>query len=185
VGEFSKGMQRRLGLAQALINDPELLILDEPTSGLDPVGAREVKDLVLELRRRGVTVFLSSHLLADVEEVCDRVAILHAGRLQALGPIAELLAVSGRQVFETERLEPATVEKLRELLRREEGKAIERVETPRKRLEAYFLEIVGRAAAGAGAEAGVAWALKVPEFLGRSTGWQPDGAEIPVSSGGP
>ena len=81
VGEFSKGMARRLGIAQALINDPELLILDEPTSGLDPIGTRQVKDLLVDLRRRGKTVLLSSHLLADVEDVCDRMVILYGGKL--------------------------------------------------------------------------------------------------------
>src|SRR5512142_2402422 len=86
VGEFSKGMQRRIGLAQALINDPDLVILDEPTSGLDPIGCREVKDLILALARRGKTVILSSHLLADVEDVCDRVVIYYGGRIQAAGP---------------------------------------------------------------------------------------------------
>ncbi|MEJ5238637.1 MAG: ABC transporter ATP-binding protein, partial [Limisphaera sp.] len=91
VGEFSKGMQRRIGLAQALINDPQLVILDEPTSGLDPIGCREMKDLILTLARRGKTVILSSHLLADVEDVCDRVLILYGGRVQAIGPLKELL----------------------------------------------------------------------------------------------
>ena len=85
VGEFSKGMQRRIGLAQALINDPDLVILDEPTSGLDPIGCREVKDLILALARRGKTVILSSHLLADVEDVCDRVVIYYGGKVQAHG----------------------------------------------------------------------------------------------------
>src|SRR5687768_6819645 len=92
VGEFSKGMQRRIGLAQALINDPDLVILDEPTSGLDPIGCREVKDLILALARRGKTVILSSHLLSDVEDVCDRVVILYGGKVQALGTLRELLA---------------------------------------------------------------------------------------------
>src|SRR5512136_299031 len=91
VGEFSKGMQRRIGLAQALINDPDLVLLDEPTSGLDPIGCREIKDLILALARRGKTVILSSHLLADVEDVCDRVAILYGGRIQAMGTLKELL----------------------------------------------------------------------------------------------
>src|SRR5258706_548282 len=81
IGEFSKGMQRRIGLAQALINDPDLIILDEPTAGLDPIGCREVKDLILALSRRGKTVILSSHLLADVEDVCDRVVIYYGGRI--------------------------------------------------------------------------------------------------------
>ena len=92
VGEFSKGMQRRIGLAQALINDPDLIILDEPTAGLDPIGCREVKDLILALARRGKTVILSSHLLADVEDVCDRVVIYYGGKIQAMGTLKELLA---------------------------------------------------------------------------------------------
>src|SRR5262245_2130166 len=92
VGEFSKGMQRRIGLAQALINDPDLVILDEPTAGLDPIGCREVKDLILALARRGKTVILSSHLLSDVEDVCDRVVIYYGGRIQAIGTLQELLA---------------------------------------------------------------------------------------------
>src|SRR5207237_9670621 len=92
VGEFSKGMQRRIGLAQALINDPDLVILDEPTSGLDPIGCREVKDLIIALARRGKTVILSSHLLSDVEDVCDRVVIYYGGKIQAMGTLKELLA---------------------------------------------------------------------------------------------
>src|SRR5437867_7437058 len=92
VGEFSKGMQRRVGLAQALINDPDLVLLDEPTAGLDPIGCREVKDLILALARRGKTVVLSSHLLADVEDVCDRVVIYYGGHIQAMGPLSVLLA---------------------------------------------------------------------------------------------
>src|SRR5207237_7194613 len=92
VGEFSKGMQRRIGLAQALINDPELVILDEPTAGLDPIGCREVKDLILALAARGKTVILSSHLLADVHDVCDRVVIYYGGKIQAQGTLKELLA---------------------------------------------------------------------------------------------
>ena len=95
IGEFSKGMQRRIGLAQALINDPDLVILDEPTSGLDPIGCREVKDLIVALARRGKTVILSSHLLADVEDVCDRVVIYYGGKIQAAGTLKELLADAG------------------------------------------------------------------------------------------
>src|SRR5438552_9768715 len=92
VGEFSKGMQRRIGLAQALINDPDLVILDEPTAGLDPIGCREVKDLILALARRGKTGILSSHLLADVEDACDRVVSSYGGRLPAMGTLQQLLA---------------------------------------------------------------------------------------------
>jgi ABC-2 type transport system ATP-binding protein len=102
VGEFSKGMQRRIGIAQALINDPDLVILDEPTAGLDPLGCREVKDLILALAQRGKTVILSSHLLSDVEDVCDRAVIYYGGRIQAQGPLHQLLAKpdSGRQVVD-------------------------------------------------------------------------------------
>src|ERR1700687_2279260 len=92
VGDVSKGMQRRIGLAQALINDPDLVILDEPTAGLDPIGCREVKDLIVALARRGKTVILSSHLLSDVEDVCDRVVIYYGGRIQAAGTLKDLLA---------------------------------------------------------------------------------------------
>ena len=91
VGEFSKGMQRRIGLAQALINDPDLVILDEPTAGLDPIGCREIKDLILNLKARGKTVILSSHLLSDVEDVCDRAVIYYGGKVQQYGTLEELL----------------------------------------------------------------------------------------------
>ena len=91
VGEFSKGMARRLGIAQALINDPDLLILDEPTSGLDPLGSRQVKDLLLDLGRRGKTILLSSHNLDDVQDVCDRMVILYGGRIRRQGTVDELL----------------------------------------------------------------------------------------------
>jgi ABC-2 type transport system ATP-binding protein len=94
VRKYSRGMLQRLGLAQALINDPDLVILDEPAGGLDPIGRREMRDVLLALRERGKTVFLSSHILADVETVCDRVAILNRGELVAVGRIAELLAGS-------------------------------------------------------------------------------------------
>ena len=96
VGEFSKGMQRRIGLAQALINDPDLVILDEPTAGMDPIGCREVKDLILALARRGKTVILSSHLLSDVEDVCDRVVIYYGGRIHAHGHVAGIAGQARR-----------------------------------------------------------------------------------------
>jgi ABC-2 type transport system ATP-binding protein len=89
--EYSKGMLRRAGLATCLINDPELILLDEPTSGMDPIGSREIKDLIVELRQQGKTVLLSSHLLADVEDVCDRIAMLYKGRVQLKGRVRELL----------------------------------------------------------------------------------------------
>src|SRR5437870_5917110 len=94
--EYSKGMRQRIGLAQALINDPELVILDEPTSGLDPLGTRWMKDLILELRKRGKTVILCSHRLDDVQDVCDRIAILYDGELQELGSVSTLLEDANR-----------------------------------------------------------------------------------------
>ncbi|GAG36496.1 unnamed protein product, partial [marine sediment metagenome] len=89
--EYSKGMRRRIGLAQALINDPELILLDEPTTGLDPIGTRDMKDLILKLRERGKTIVMCSHLLADVQDVCDRIGILHLGELKELGRVDSLL----------------------------------------------------------------------------------------------
>ncbi len=90
VGTFSKGMTRRVGLAQALLNNPRLLILDEPTSGLDPIGTRETKDLILDLKKRGIAVLMSSHLLADVQDCCDRILILDKGQARAQGVVKEL-----------------------------------------------------------------------------------------------
>ncbi|HUY53792.1 MAG TPA: ABC transporter ATP-binding protein [Candidatus Nanopelagicaceae bacterium] len=93
VETFSKGMQQRLGLAVALLGDPQLVLLDEPTSALDPVGRHDVRDIIRGLKQRGVAVFLNSHLLAEVEQVCDRVAVVDHGRVVAQGPLAELLAL--------------------------------------------------------------------------------------------
>jgi ABC-2 type transport system ATP-binding protein len=145
LGEYSKGMLRRIGLAQALVNDPELLILDEPTAGLDPMGTREVKDLLLDLRRRGKTVILSSHLLADVEDVCERVAILHEGRLEAMGSVSDLLRDDERTQIITGRLSQATVDALTLFLREREGPALQvEIGKPSTRLEEFFLRVVGK-----------------------------------------
>ncbi len=146
VGEFSKGMARRIGLAQALINDPDLVILDEPTAGLDPIGCRQVKDLIRALARRGKTVLLSSHLLADVEDVCDRVAILHGGRLQTVGPVADLLEEKRRRRLTLADVSDEAFEQVVESARRLSGVEPE-VDRPRKDLETFFIEVVGRAGA--------------------------------------
>src|SRR5512137_839073 len=119
VGEFSKGMQRRIGLAQALINDPDLVILDEPTSGLDPIGCREVKDLIVALAKRGKTVVLSSHLLSDVEDVCDRVVIYYGGRIQQMGTLKDLLATPDSLRITSPILPRETMEKVLETIRRD------------------------------------------------------------------
>jgi ABC-2 type transport system ATP-binding protein len=145
VGEFSKGMQRRIGLAQALINDPDLIILDEPTAGLDPIGCREVKDLILVLARRGKTVILSSHLLSDVEDVCDRVVIYYGGRIQAMGTLKELLARPDSVRITTPPLPRETMEKVLSLIRQDVSDEKVKIDNPSQNLESYFLEVVQRA----------------------------------------
>lgn len=110
--KFSKGMLQRVGLAQALINEPEIVFFDEPMSGLDPIGRREIRELILELREKGTTVFMSTHILSDVEALCDEVAILRGGRLTAMGKLDELLTKHGEnQVFEVS-LKNVTAEQL-------------------------------------------------------------------------
>lgn len=147
VGEFSKGMQRRIGLAQALINDPDLVILDEPTSGLDPIGCREVKDLILALARRGKTVILSSHLLSDVEDVCDRVVIYYGGRIQAMGTLKELLATPDALRITTPVLKRETLDQVLAILRKDVDAGAIRLDNPTQNLESYFLGVVQRARA--------------------------------------
>ena len=139
--EYSKGMTRRIGVAQALINDPELVILDEPTSGLDPIGTREMKDLIVELRDKGTTVIMSSHLLADVEDVCDRIAVLHQGELKELGRVDDLLRVTDVTQIRAKGLSAAATEEIREVLRRHGGQDVE-IGNPRTTLEDLFLDVV-------------------------------------------
>lgn len=145
IGEFSKGMARRIGLAQTLINDPELVILDEPTTGLDPMGTREVKDIILHLREKRKTVILSSHLLADVEDVCDRVTILYGGRVRAAGTVDQLL--SRQEVMQiTAPMSPALAARMAERIRAELGGDVPvEIAPPRERLESLFLRIVKEA----------------------------------------
>src|SRR6184192_418654 len=147
VGEFSKGMQRRIGLAQALINDPDLIILDEPTAGLDPIGCREVKDLILALARRGKTVILSSHLLSDVEDVCDRVVIYYGGRIQAAGPLKELLAKPDSIRLTMPPLSRETMQRILEMIRHDVAEDKVQVDNPTQNLESYFLDVVQKARA--------------------------------------
>ena len=164
VGEYSKGMQRRIGLAQALINDPQLLILDEPTTGLDPIGTRQIKDLILALKRRGKTVLLCSHLLADVEDVCDRVAIMYGGKIRSQGTVDELLVRQGMTTIHAPELDVETIQQIEELLHRK-GKAIERVEQPRQKLESFFLDIVHGALAEGMQTSGAKAGGRLAEFL--------------------
>ena len=167
VGEFSKGMQRRIGIAQAMINDPSFLILDEPTSGLDPLGCREVKDLILTLKKRGKTVLVTSHLLSDVEDVCDRVIILYGGKIRATGALSDLLTVSDSTTITTPALDKAAMDKvlttLRETLHGEEFK----VDHPRRTLEEFFLDVIAKAKSESVETAGVVSGGRIAEYLAK------------------
>jgi ABC-2 type transport system ATP-binding protein len=165
VGEFSKGMQRRIGLALALINDPDLVILDEPTSGLDPIGCREVKDLILALARRGKTVILSSHLLSDVEDVCDRVVIYYGGKIQAQGTLGDLLAKPDSVRITSPILPRETMERLLEIIRRDVASDRVRVDTPTQNLESYFLNVVQAARQAAAETSGATSGARVAPYL--------------------
>jgi ABC-2 type transport system ATP-binding protein len=139
--EYSKGMQRRIGLAQALINEPELILLDEPTSGLDPIGTAEIKDLIRDLRTQGKTIVLSGHLLADMQDICDRIAILHTGELKELGRVSDLLTVQDVTQIKARDLPPSAVEEIEAVIRRHGGELMA-VDHPTTTLEELFLRIV-------------------------------------------
>src|SRR5580692_4434497 len=139
--EYSKGMARRIGLAQALINNPDLILLDEPTTGLDPIGTREMKDLILSLKAQGKTVLLCSHLLADVQDVCDRITILFRGKMQTIGQVKDLLQVKDITQIETRGMTPAQIEKTREFLK-QMGVTDTEVTHPTTTLEDLFIRIV-------------------------------------------
>ena len=177
VGEFSKGMARRIGLAQAMINDPEFLILDEPTSGLDPLGSKEVKDLILTLKKRGKTVLMTSHLLSDVEDVCDRIFILYGGRIRAAGSIDELLEVSDSARITVPRLEGDAMRNLLETLRRELNGENFTVDHPRKSLEEFFLDVVNQARRQALATSGVSGSGGIAEYLS-----EPEGSDARIEA---
>ncbi len=166
VGEYSKGMARRIGLAQALINDPDLLILDEPTTGLDPLGTREIKDLIAFLNReKKKTILLCSHLLADVEDVCHRVAILYGGKRAAAGNIRELLSQENLTQITTDRLDEKTLMRVRQLVEKDAGKQVISVSTPSDRLETLFLRIVKEAQEARQATSGVSAGGQIADFL--------------------
>jgi len=171
VGEFSKGMMRRIGLAQALMNDPEFLILDEPTNGLDPIGTRQVKDLLIELKRRGKTILLSSHLLSDVEDVCDRMTILYGGKIHAEGTTDELLVDSAHTIIRIPRIHnDGTIAKIEQILQEYEGTAIESVQQPRQNLESFFIQIVDKAREAKVATSGVKGGDTAPFLRGDEEG---------------
>lgn len=139
--EYSKGMTRRIGLAQALINEPDLLVLDEPTTGLDPIGSREMKDLILKLRDQGKTVLMCSHQLADVQDVCDRIAILHQGELKELGRVDSLLKVREVTEVHAKGLSEAAKNEIAEVIKRH-GAELVQMDNPTTTMEELFLDIV-------------------------------------------
>ena len=148
------------------------MILDEPTAGLDPIGCREVKDLILELARRGKTVILSSHLLSDVEDVCDRVVIYYGGKIQQAGTLQELLAKPDTLRITTPVLPRETLERVLEIIRKDISTGEVRVENPTQNLESYFLDVVAKARAAnetSGAQSGA----RVAEYLRAGAGEKP------------
>jgi ABC-2 type transport system ATP-binding protein len=165
VGEFSKGMARRIGLAQALVNDPDLVILDEPTSGLDPIGCREVKDVIRLLAQRGKTVILCSHLLADVQDVCDEVLVLYGGKVRTSGNLSDILTDSDRTRLTVPALDAATLDAVRELIHQRLGDASIAVDHPKMNLEDFFLNVVREAREASVETAGVQSGGRIAAYL--------------------
>ncbi len=164
VGEFSKGMARRIGLAQALVNDPDLVILDEPTSGLDPIGCREVKDVIRLLASRGKTIILCSHLLADVQDVCQRVVVLYGGQIRAQGELKDILREEDKTQLVTPRLSPETIKELSAFLKAK-GVSDVQIDNPDRNLEDFFLEVVKQATEQKVSTAGAQANGEIPAYL--------------------
>jgi ABC-2 type transport system ATP-binding protein len=147
LGSYSKGMLQRIGLAQALVQEPRLVILDEPTAGVDPAGAREIRDLILDLKRRGITVLLSSHLLGQVQEICDRVGILANGILVREGALPDLLAIQNQTDVVLENASPEFLQEIETLAEKSGARLIEQSRS-RTSLERLFLEATRQPADG-------------------------------------
>jgi ABC-2 type transport system ATP-binding protein len=139
LGTYSKGMLQRIGLAQALIHEPKLLVLDEPTAGVDPAGSRQIRDLIVDLKRRGITVLLSSHLLAQAQEICDRVGILADGALVREGQLEELIAIENQTELVVANASSDLVDEIESLINRSNAKLIERRRSTTT-LEKLFLD---------------------------------------------
>jgi ABC-2 type transport system ATP-binding protein len=163
VGTFSKGMARRIALAQALINDPDLLMMDEPTTGLDPIGTRQIKDLILQLAKRGKTILLCSHLLADVEDVCDRIAILYGGKIQSEGKVKELLQQTDKRQITTGSISDTAVEKIKRIVRDEHADCV--VSSPMDKLETFFIRTVAEAQRLSSPTSGAVSTTQIGHFL--------------------
>src|SRR6266481_6797422 len=136
---YSKGMLQRIGLAQALVNEPKLVVLDEPTAGVDPAGSRDIRNLIVDLKRRGITVLLSSHLLAQAQEMCDRVGILANGMLVREGRLQELIAIENQTELILADASSQLVEEIESLINRSNAKLIERRKSTTT-LERLFLD---------------------------------------------
>src|SRR6059036_1264629 len=142
LGTYSKGMLQRIGLAQALIHHPKLLVLDEPTAGVDPAGSREIRDLILRLKQRGITVMLCSHLLSQVQEICDRIGIMHHGLLVREGRLRELIAIENQTELVIADASSDLIEEIESFISRSNAKLLER-RTSTTTLERLFLESTG------------------------------------------
>lgn len=155
VGGFSKGMLQRLGMAQALVHEPRLLVLDEPTAGVDPIGSRKIRDLILEFRERGITVLVTSHLLEQMQEVCDRVGIMARGRMVKEGRLSDLIAVEDQTELVIENASDELLAELRAIIAKDAGLGTKLVHEghPRTTLERLFLEEAEKADSEAGKEA--------------------------------
>ena len=139
--EYSKGMTRRIGLAQALINNPDLVMLDEPTSGLDPLGTDDMKRMIVELKEQGKTVLMCSHLLADVQDVCDRIAILYGGELKVMGRVDDLLKEQEETQILTSKLSDEAIKEIEQVVAKHNGK-VDTIDHPTATLESLFLKTV-------------------------------------------
>ena len=142
LASYSKGMLQRIGLAQALVHEPQLLVLDEPTAGVDPSGSRRIRDLIIDCKARGITVLVTSHLLEQLQEVCDRIGIMSQGRMVSEGPIEELIAVENQTEFVLENATPELLQQIRDLVasKPDNGKLLS-MGHPHTTLERMFLKI--------------------------------------------
>jgi len=145
IGGFSKGMLQRIGLAQALIQDPRLVVLDEPTAGVDPAGSHQIRDLILDLKKRGKTVLLTSHLLEQVQEICDRVGIMARGEMIREGALADLVSVKNQTEFVIENATPEIRSQIERLLQNSPAKLLS-TRQPQRSLESVFLELTAPSA---------------------------------------
>jgi ABC-2 type transport system ATP-binding protein len=145
LGGYSKGMLQRIGLAQAMIQEPRLLVLDEPTAGVDPAGSREIRDLILDFKQRGITVLLCSHLLEQVQEICDRIGILNRGEMVREGKLEDLISIENQTELILENASPALLAELQAAIAKSTARVVDQ-RKPQKTLERYFLDVTGPSA---------------------------------------